>query len=208
MLIVGAGGFAKEVLEVLTDNSVCADITFFDDINPKVHSLYDHPIISSFDAAAVYLKKVDNRFILGIGGSALRLHFFDVFTKLGGICESAISVKANIASFGMDINSGVSILGNSIISSGVSLGRGSMVYYGSIISHDVKVGEFCEISPGATILGGANIGKLTHVGANATVLPRIKIGENVIIGAGSVVTKDIPNNKIAIGIPAKFYPRK
>ncbi|EFC0264563.1 N-acetyltransferase, partial [Escherichia coli] len=48
------------------------------------------------------------------------------------------------------------------------------------------------------------IKKNASIGANATILPGIIIGENSIIGAGSVVTKDIPDNVIVAGNPAKI----
>jgi maltose O-acetyltransferase len=56
---------------------------------------------------------------------------------------------------------------------------------------------------GYTKIGKVSIGKKTFVGMGAVILPGVCIGENVIIGAGSVVTKNIPDNSIAMGNPAK-----
>lgn len=50
--------------------------------------------------------------------------------------------------------------------------------------------------------------KGASIGANATILAGVTIGENVLIGAGSVVTKDVPDNEIWIGNPAKFYKKQ
>ena len=47
------------------------------------------------------------------------------------------------------------------------------------------------------------IGDNVHIGWNAIIMPNVKIGDNCVIGAGAVVTKDIPNNSIAVGIPAR-----
>lgn len=47
------------------------------------------------------------------------------------------------------------------------------------------------------------VGSHVFIGVNTIVMPGVKIGSNVIIGAGSVVTKDIPDNSVAIGVPAK-----
>ena len=55
---------------------------------------------------------------------------------------------------------------------------------------------------------GAVVGKNTAIGANVTVLPGIKIGENVLVGAGSVVTKDIPNNAVVVGNPARIIKKR
>lgn len=48
------------------------------------------------------------------------------------------------------------------------------------------------------------LGKNVWLGGNVTVLPGVSIGDNSIIGAGAVVTKDIPDNVIAVGSPAKI----
>ncbi|MNG38364.1 Maltose O-acetyltransferase [compost metagenome] len=42
------------------------------------------------------------------------------------------------------------------------------------------------------------------LGTNATVLPKVTIGKNVIVGAGAVVTKDVPDNSLVVGIPGKI----
>jgi len=52
--------------------------------------------------------------------------------------------------------------------------------------------------------GSINIGKNVWLGANVSILPDVRIGENVVIGAGSVVTKDLPDNVVACGVPAKI----
>ena len=57
-------------------------------------------------------------------------------------------------------------------------------------------------------IGGATIGENTVIGANVTVLPGIKIGKNVLVGAGSVVTKNIEDNAVYTGNPARFLKRK
>lgn len=47
------------------------------------------------------------------------------------------------------------------------------------------------------------VGSHVFIGVNSIIMPGVKIGCNVVIGAGSVVTKDIPDNSVAIGVPAK-----
>ena len=54
------------------------------------------------------------------------------------------------------------------------------------------------------ILPETNIGKNCFIAPNSVILPGITIGDEVIVGAGSVVTKDIPNNVVVAGNPAKI----
>ena len=51
--------------------------------------------------------------------------------------------------------------------------------------------------------GMINVGNNVHIGINAIIMPNVTIGDNVIIGCGAIVTKDIPANSIAVGVPAK-----
>ena len=68
-----------------------------------------------------------------------------------------------------------------------------------VLAHDAST--FNHV--GYSKIGKVKIGDNVFIGANSTVLPGVIIGKNVIIGAGSVVTKDIPENSIAVGNPAK-----
>lgn len=53
------------------------------------------------------------------------------------------------------------------------------------------------------IYGKITIGNNCFIGCRTTILPGVKIGDNTIIGAGSIVTKDIPSNSVACGVPCK-----
>ena len=60
-----------------------------------------------------------------------------------------------------------------------------------------------SIGPGVTTGGNVTIGRGSMIGTGATILPTINIGKNAIIGAGSVVTKDVENNGVVVGNPAR-----
>lgn len=74
----------------------------------------------------------------------------------------------------------------------------------SSIGHDTTLGECTSIMPGATIGGLVKIGNNATVGIGATIIDRITIGNNSFIGAGSVVIRDVPDNVVVVGTPAKI----
>lgn len=206
MLIVGAKGFAKEVLEVIHQMNQLENLIFFDDVNDDIKgSLYGKfPILKTMKEAKDYFNTTDNRFTIGIGNPVLRKKIYDKFISLGGVFTSTISPLASIGHYGNQIGLGSNIMTGTVITSDVHIEKGTLINLNCTIGHDSIIGKFVELSPGVHISGSCIIGDYTVLGTNACVLPKLAIGKNVIIGAGSVVTKNIPDNCVAVGTPAKI----
>lgn len=109
--------------------------------------------------------------------------------KKGFMCDPGDSPNCYIQAFqGIHLGSNVEIApGCRLISS----------------NHDLE--DFSKSMPST---GPIEIGDNVWIGANCVVLPGVKIGTNVVIGAGSIVTKDIPDNSIAVGNPCKVIKEK
>ena len=205
MLIIGAKGFAKEILEIFHLQRE-KHIAFYDDINIEGPDyLFDQfPILKNLDEVNEYFKKAGPEFTIGVGKPLLRYQLYQRFVTAGGVLISSISASAQIGSFGITIGAGCNILNNSIISNSVQIGKCCIIYYNSVITHDCVIGDFVEISPGVCVLGRCRIGSFVQVGSNATILPDITIGNNVVIAAGAVVTKNVPDNCMVAGVPAEL----
>ncbi len=204
MIIVGAKGFAKEVLEVLHQLSQLDHLVFYDDVNEDAPAfLYEQfPVLRNKEAAAHYFKTVDNRFTIGIGNPVLRKKLALEFEAMGGVFTSTISPLAQIGHYGNSIGSGCNIMTGTVLTNDVKIGEGVLINLNCTVGHDSVIGNYVELSPGVHVSGNCTIGNYCNIGTNATILPKITIGSNVIIGAGSVVTKDIPDNCLVVGIPA------
>jgi sugar O-acyltransferase (sialic acid O-acetyltransferase NeuD family) len=204
MLIVGAKGFAKEVLEICHQLNKLDNLVFFDDVNNDVpKKLYDKfPVLKSKEEVSKYFKSVDMNFTIGIGNPCLRKELCITFEALGGIYTSVISPFTTIGHYGNRIGEGTNIMTGTVVTNDIIIGIGVLINLNCTIGHDTIIGDFVEISPGVHISGNCKIGSFSIIGTNATVLPKISIGQNVIVGAGSVVTKDVPDNCLVVGIPA------
>ncbi len=206
MLIFGAKGLAKEILEVCLEKENRDDLVFYDDVSidlpPKLYNEFS--IIRSFNEAESYFKHVDDRFAIGIGGPTLRKMNCEKLEMLGGIPHTIISKKSHIGSFGITIGVGTNIMIHSVITNDIKIGKGVLVNQMSSIGHDVVIGDFVEICPGVSISGNCRIGDLSFLGTNCTILPNVIIGDRVIVGAGSVINKDIPDDCTVVGVPGKI----
>jgi serine O-acetyltransferase len=86
---------------------------------------------------------------------------------------------------------------------------------GIVISGYAKFGDNCRIRSGVVVgvqrvddLRAPVIGNNVDIGTGAKILGPIKIGDNVLIGANAVVISDVPDNCIAVGVPATIKPRR
>lgn len=111
----------------------------------------------------------------------------------------------------------IEILTGISIPASVKIGKGLYIgHFGEIIIHsDAVIGDRFNIGQGVTIgtrgqgnEGVPDIGDDVYIGVGAKVLGGIRVGNNVSIGANAVVVKDIPDDSIAVGVPAKVMPKK
>lgn len=205
MLIVGAKGFAKEVLEILHQLKNLKNVAFFDNISDGLpDKLFEQfPVLKSFEQVKKYFLYTDPKFTLGLGEPILRYQLFRKMEELGGELSSSISPFANIGHFGNVLSEGCNIMTGTVITNDVQIKRGCLINLNCTIGHDCEIGEFVEMSPGVHVSGNCKIGRFSNLGTNATILPKVELGENVIVGAGAVVTKNVESNSVVVGIPAK-----
>lgn len=108
---------------------------------------------------------------------------------------------------GVVIEDDVEIGANTCIDRGAlsptCIGKGTKIDNLTHIAHNVQVGQHCIIVAEVFIGGSTTIGSYTWVGPQACVRDQIRVGRNVLIGMGAVVTKDVPDNVVALGSPAK-----
>lgn len=207
MLVIGAKGMAKEILGVLMEQNTMPDtnLSFFDNINlNEPNKLYNRfEILKSFEEVIELFKK-NKEFTLGVGSPTIRSELFEKFISLGGEFVSVISSKSIIGNFGTIIGNGSIIMPGVVITNDVIINKGVLVNINSTISHDSEIGSFSEIACGVVIPGRCKIGERVFIGSNATLNPDIEIGAGAVIGAGTVVIKNVPENAVVVGNPAKI----
>lgn len=201
MVVIGAGGFAKELIDILINNEYTREnLYFFDNTNSAKESFYGFKILHSIKEVEQVFREISNEFCLGIGTPKARYDLNKKFEQIGGKLTTIISTNAVVGKFDVKIASGACIMSSTTISNGVSIGKGSLINADVLAGHDVIIGKFCDISPGVMITGYVQIGSYVSIGTGVSVMPKVKIGDNSFIAAGSVVANDIPENSMVVGI--------
>lgn len=89
---------------------------------------------------------------------------------------------------------------------GVEIGDNSVIAAGTVITsqtHDPRALTDGKTYGKTSIWLPVYIGQNVWIGSNAVIMPGIRIGDNAIIGAGAIVTKDVPERSVAVGVPAR-----
>jgi len=108
------------------------------------------------------------------------------------------------------------IMMGAVINIGSEVGEGTMIDMNAVLGARAKIGKNAHVGAGAVIAGVLEPPSASPVivednvliGANAVVLEGVKIGKNSVVAAGSVVTKDVPENTVVAGSPAKVIKSK
>lgn len=201
MIVVGAGGFARQVIDILDKSD--DKLVFFDNTDQAPAAFLGiFPVLTSIESAAEHLK-TDRKFSIAVGGPGNRQKLYHLFLNMGGEPAKIIAPSAIISRFNVEIGSATCILNNVVVEPNVKIGTGCAINISVNITHDCIVGDFCELGPAVTLCGNVELGNNVFIGAGATVLPKVKIGDNCIIGAGALVNRDVPANTKVVGVPAR-----
>jgi len=101
------------------------------------------------------------------------------------------------------IGKGNIICAGNILTTGITLGDFNILNLASTIGHDAVIGNCNVINPGVNLSGSIMIADGCLIGTGSVILENIHIGSGAKVGGGAVVTKDINENTIVVGVPAK-----
>tara|TARA_B110001469_G_C9480294_1_gene240846 strand:+ start:141 stop:740 length:600 start_codon:yes stop_codon:yes gene_type:complete len=193
--LIGSGGHAKVIVDLINELNTYKIIGFFDD--DKAAQLYNIKYLGE-------IKNIDSsieNFIICIGNNKIRKNIFENNKNLNWVTlihPSAIISESAI------IGNGTVVCAGSILQTDVKIGKQCIINTASSIDHECFIDDFCSICPKATLCGQVKIGKISFIGSNSTIIQCIIIGDNCIIGAGTVVIKNIENNCKVVGNPGRI----
>ena len=208
-VIIGAGGHAKIVLDILKLNrlKICGltDAT----LNPGDTCL-GFPILGNDEILSELYSKGVRKAVIGIGHVGypeVRNNLYYTVKQLDFSFPNVIHPTAIIADT-VKMGNGNLLGANCTVNPDSNIGDLCIINTGAILEHDVKIGNGVHIAPHATVLGMAQIEDNTFVGAGSVILQGIHIGTNCIIGAGSIVIEDVENDSVVVGNPGRLIKRR
>lgn len=198
LLIYGAGGHGKSLIELIRATNLFPIAGIIDDTKPIGNSILNVPVIGRKDhLAALYQKgfRLAINAVGGIGDISTRIKVFDTLHSVGFSCPTVIHPTAFIEE-SASLAEGVQIFPHAYIGSDAKVGYGVIVNTGAIVSHDCVLGDYVNLSPGAILAGEVTVGSRTLIGMGVTINLRVQIGEHCRIGNGATIKQDVPPDTI------------
>ncbi|MBX5437763.1 MAG: acetyltransferase [Alicyclobacillaceae bacterium] len=204
VILLGGGGHAKVLLEILVYRSLDVLGYATDDSEPPKRTLPNVRWLGTDEAVTAFApSEVELVNALGSTGRPEgRTNLYLAFKRKGYRFVSLVHPSATVSPTVL-LGEGAQVLAGAVIQAGAVLGQNVIVNTRASVDHDCSVGDHVHIAPGATICGGVQIGEATHIGAGATVVQGVTIGRGCVIGAGAVVLKDVPDGSLVVGVPGR-----
>jgi sugar O-acyltransferase (sialic acid O-acetyltransferase NeuD family) len=211
IVIVGAGGFGREVLEIFKDQNRIKkrwNIVGFVDDDKKLHGkmVNGYPVLGDLDWLKEHNKE-NLSCVCAIGMPETRKKVVAELQKIDVKFSNAIHSSVLMSEF-VELGDDVIICAGSILTVNIKIGDHVHIDTNCTVAHDVVIGSYCRLSPGVRVNGRDRLGEGVFVGSGATLVQEISVGNWSTIGAGAVVTEDIAENVVAAGIPAKEVRKK
>jgi sugar O-acyltransferase (sialic acid O-acetyltransferase NeuD family) len=189
MYLYGASGHAKVIIDILMSQGIVVNALYDDNVN----------IQELLGITVLHNAVITSSLIISIGNNQNRKKIAEKLNVSFGMAIHSSSIISTNATLG----EGTVVMQGAIIQSGGLIGKHCIINTGAVVDHDCEIKDFVHISPNTTLCGNVFVGEGSHVGAGTVIIPGVKIGKWCVIGAGSVVTKDIPDNVLAVGTPCK-----
>jgi sugar O-acyltransferase (sialic acid O-acetyltransferase NeuD family) len=202
LLLWGAGGHAKVVLDIALAMRAFTDICFADDSPEKQgHSFRGLPVISGSR-----LSGWSGGFLIAIGDNRIRAARYRAAAAAGLSAVTLVHPSA-IISPSAAIGEGTVVMPGAVINADARVGSNCIINTGSVVEHECIVGDHAHIAPRVALGGAVKVGDFALIGSGAVALPGAFIGESAIVGAGAVVLEGAPAWATVAGVPAKIVRR-
>lgn len=203
--ILGAGGFGREVKTIIDAinkvNPTYDFIGFFDDGIEKGLLVNNYDVLGGISDINKYGE--DLSIVVCIADPKMKKKVISKINNSHIDFPSIIHPKASITDEFVTIGKGCIICEGTIITCNIEIKDFIILNLMCTVGHDTVIEDYCSFMPSVNISGEVKIEQGVYVGTGAKIINLLDIGENTIVGAGAVVSKSLPANCTAVGIPAK-----
>ncbi len=203
LLIIGAGGFGREIAEYARmSRTPCRVKGFLDDDESLKGRTIDGTCVlaSTHD----YRFEAADRYVVAIADPRVRRGIVERAAARGGEPFILVHPTAYVSPTAV-LGDGVIVGPFAFVGPAAALNRHACLSAYASLGHDACAGEHSVLSPYAAVHGVARVEPGVFMGSGAAVLPGLRVGAGAKIAAGAIVTADVPAAALAVGNPARTW---
>ncbi|SDI44287.1 acetyltransferase [Winogradskyella thalassocola] len=203
ILIYGASGHAKMIIDIIHRNNKHKIIGFLDSYKPRNKDIFGYKIIGNLDTLPTLIEQHNIQgIVIAVGDNSNRQKAYNNISKITSNLEFVPIVHPSaIIARDVVISEGAVVMPSVVINANAKIGRFTILNTMSSLGHDSVMSDFSSLASGATIGGNVNIGLCSAICLKTTIIQNISVGDHTIIGAASLVVKSIGDLKKAFGSP-------
>nr|WP_219856019.1 acetyltransferase [Enterococcus hirae] len=204
-IIVGAGGFGKEIAFLLQQQNEYQWVGFVDDRKSEQSDVLGKTVIGKI--ADLLQVKTPMAVFLGIAAPTVKENIYEQLRQNPHLLFPNLFAPSALIGLNVQLGIGNILMPYTTYTADISIGDFNMINIGSTIGHDSIIGSYNAIFPNVNISGAVTLGDKNELGVGTKIIQERSIGDGNIIGAGSVVIRDIPHHSKWVGVPAKIIER-
>lgn len=209
IVILGAGGFARETLDVL--DAINAESRryrvrgFLDDNAADLpDSINGQPVLGTLDWLAAH---PGTAVVCGVGAPEVRRRMILRVSEYDVSFPALIHPNAVLTRW-ITIREGAIITAGCILTNQITIGAHVHLNLDCTVGHDAVIEDYGTLAPGVHVSGIVTVREGAYIGTGANIIQSKTVGEWSVVGAGSTVVKDVPPNTTAVGVPAKVIKER
>jgi sugar O-acyltransferase (sialic acid O-acetyltransferase NeuD family) len=203
LVIVGAGGHGKVVLDILRAAGLHEPVGFVDSSPGRTGSKFGGlPVFGPANVLPKLRQQNIRAAIVAIGDCRARQKYATLLREEGFELLNAIHPTASISASAV-VGKNVVIAAQAAVCTEAQIGDSVILNTNSVVDHECEIGQAAHICPGAHLAGRVRVGAGAWIGIGANVIQCLSIGEHAIVGAGAAVIRDVPAYATVVGVPAR-----
>lgn len=201
LLILGTSDFAVEIADVASDCPQFELAGFVENLEPaRCDGTIDGlPVLWIEEAAGLAATHLA---VCGLG-TTKRSRYTEQAADLGLRFATVVHPTARVSSKSV-LGEGTIVSVGAIVAAHARIGRHVILSRGALVGHHTEIGDHTSVQAGANVAGSCRIGDGVFVGMGVQVVDHRSVGSHSVLGAGAVVTKDLPEGVVAVGVPARI----